>query len=233
MKREAKGSSKGGQFAPDTSGKTPPPTDPLPTDGREVLNPETGEGYGPLWNAFLKEVPPEDEPTVQVFDPDVSPEPKPFLFDNMWADPDDDAVKVREALENMVARDKIPANAPDDCGISTDGRVFVEWSRQGEGLWGEYDPDDPEDTELLRYDAYVRLDYDMSELIEAAYSYEGWGIFVMHSSSFCTNVPVGTSKEDLIRIATYMANELSFCVDYGWKKRAEEMSWANTEWANR
>ena len=31
-------------------------------------------------------------------------------------------------------------------------RVKVEWVELGEGWWGDYDPDDPMDEELLRFD---------------------------------------------------------------------------------
>lgn len=35
------------------------------------------------------------------------------------------------------------------------GRVAVEWSELGEGLHGDYDPDDPDDVELLRFDFWI------------------------------------------------------------------------------
>lgn len=55
--------------------------------------------------------------------------------------------------------------------ISKDGMVKVEWTDLGEGLSGDYDPSDPEDISLLRYDAWVRItgtDEDERRGLEAA-----------------------------------------------------------------
>jgi len=35
------------------------------------------------------------------------------------------------------------------------GKVIIEWVELGEGWSGDYNSDDPEDEELLRFDAYI------------------------------------------------------------------------------
>ncbi len=60
------------------------------------------------------------------------------------------------------------------------GRVKVEWSELGEGWGGDYDPHDPDDIELLRFDFYALI---ASEWVTVS------------DASYCTQVPVATSPE--------------------------------------
>jgi hypothetical protein len=60
------------------------------------------------------------------------------------------------------------------------GRVKVEWSELGEGWDGDFDPSDPDDVELLRFDFYALTAGEWVAVSDASY---------------CTRVPVATSPE--------------------------------------
>jgi hypothetical protein len=60
------------------------------------------------------------------------------------------------------------------------GRVKVEWSELGEGSDGDFDPSDPDDVELLRFDFYALVRGEWVAVADASY---------------CTCVPVATSAE--------------------------------------
>lgn len=60
--------------------------------------------------------------------------------------------------------------------------VMVEWVRLGEGIAGDFNPDDPEDEELLRFDV-SRWDNESCAWEEVP------------DASYCTLVPVGASHE--------------------------------------
>lgn len=63
--------------------------------------------------------------------------------------------------------------------------VKVEWVRLGEGYRGDYDPNDPDDEELLRYDVSV-LEDGQWEKVEGA--------------SYCTLVPVTATEEEKLAL---------------------------------
>lgn len=98
-------------------------------------------------------------------------------------------------------------------------RVKVVWSALGEGLCGDYQADDPEDVELLRFDVYWKN--DAGEWTDPG------------DVSYCTQVPVTatpTLREaglNLIMDEVYevmMSNE-----GYGAKKICERLSWTDIE----
>jgi len=57
------------------------------------------------------------------------------------------------------------------------GNLKAEWSRLGEGLSGDYNPNDPEDVELLRFDVSYLPDGE-----------ENWE--AVPDASYCTRFPV-------------------------------------------
>ena len=61
------------------------------------------------------------------------------------------------------------------------GNIKVEWVELGEGLCGDYNPDDPDDIELLRFD--VSYQNDKGEWLE------------IPDSSYCTMMPVKAPDE--------------------------------------
>lgn len=73
-------------------------------------------------------------------------------------------------------------NTEDEFALIKDD-VKAEWVRLGEGWNGDYDPDDPEDEELLRFDISVLEDGEWVAVDDASY---------------CTMVPAtATDKEKL------------------------------------
>lgn len=91
--------------------------------------------------------------------------------------------------------------------------IMVEWVELGEGLCGDYNPDDPDDIELLRFDV-SRLD-----------DKEGW--VAIDDASYCTRFPVNSTSEQqqiglriiMDRIFDYASQGLSI------KNICEEISW--------
>jgi hypothetical protein len=120
---------------------------------------------------------------------------------------------------------------PEPYGISDDGMVLVEWTDLGEGIEGDYDPTDPDDEPLLRYDAYIRMEGgDKDEGLEFSFYRDliAWG--TCDNSSFCTNVHANTPDAVLHSLAKDMANELSLVIHEGWKSRAQQLSWVDSAW---
>lgn len=92
--------------------------------------------------------------------------------------------------------------------------VKVCWINLGEGHCGDYDEEDPEDENLLRYDVYV-LDEDYWEAVDDA--------------SYCTYVSADTDNEELMRLLEILMNEfyevLHNDIHASVKKLGERMSW--------
>jgi hypothetical protein len=95
-----------------------------------------------------------------------------------------------------------------------DGRYKVEWVNLGEGRDGDYNSDDPDDVELLRFD----ISFD-GELVQ--------------DGSYCTLLPVDTPenilKKGLERIMDSINEE---CRSDGScsRKVFEELSWIEPKW---
>ena len=92
--------------------------------------------------------------------------------------------------------------------------VKVIWENIGEGYNGDYDEDDPEDENLLRYTVYVKDNGEWREVDDASY---------------CTLVPADTDKEYLMKLLEILMDEfydvLHDNIDSSVKKLAERMSW--------
>jgi len=90
--------------------------------------------------------------------------------------------------------------------------VLVEWTDLGEGFEGDYNPDDPEDIALLRFDISL---IDNGELIP------------IDDASYCTQVPVDTDDEILKAGLEMIMDEIFDAVILGnsIKKACERMSW--------
>lgn len=101
--------------------------------------------------------------------------------------------------------------------VSEPGRVLVrgewrlDWDEIGEGWSGDYDPDDPEDEELLRFTFFRLEDGEWAEVDDASY---------------CTRVPVDTDLAERQRLLEVLLEELVAAAEHGGaKRRAEELSW--------
>lgn len=118
--------------------------------------------------------------------------------------------------------------------VSKNGMVKVEWVDLGEGKCGDYDPTDPDDVALLRWDAYVKwTGTPMDEIRGLEPEFDtGWA-YCDHSS-FCTLTEAGTDEVVLFDLAQLIADELADNLDNGgWKSCAEEMSYAHPGWLDR
>lgn len=101
----------------------------------------------------------------------------------------------------------------------TCGDVQAAWVNLKEGFNGDYDPDNPDDVNLLRIDLYQKTDGEW-EAVEGA--------------SYCTQIPVGTDESilksglryalDNFRAALSGESRLSI------RKVGEALSWIGTDY---
>lgn len=99
------------------------------------------------------------------------------------------------------------------------GRVMVEWVELGEGWSGDYDPNDPEDDELLRF--------DVSYKFKGSRIYEDPG-----DCSYCTTFFAKSTPEERQLGLEYLMHHLEdvdFENGYG-KKVCERLSWISIDW---
>lgn len=94
--------------------------------------------------------------------------------------------------------------------------VLVEWTDLGEGWDGDYNPNDPDDVALLRFDISV---IEKGEVIP------------IDDASYCTQVPVNTKKKILKAGLEMIMDEIFDAVIEGnsIKKACERMSWIGVE----
>jgi hypothetical protein len=97
---------------------------------------------------------------------------------------------------------------------SLEGDGFrVEWVSLGEGNFGDYDPEDPEDEEFLRFDVSRQGEDGQWEQIQ--------------DGSYCTLMPVDTSVEILRAALVYILREIGG--GFNVKRRLEQLSWLAPE----
>lgn len=99
----------------------------------------------------------------------------------------------------------------------TRGDVRIVWSRLGEGYNGDYNPNDPQDQELLRFDLWVK--------------YEGrWEM--AEGGSYCTLVPVTATPAQRFDLLLVLMDKLYDAVVKGeyYRDIADRMSGMRLEW---
>lgn len=98
--------------------------------------------------------------------------------------------------------------------VSVDRGIFtLDWTYEGEGLSGEYMPNDPEDKPLLRFTIYKKeLNNDKSVTY--------WPV---EDCSYCTLVEYGV-PDDVLRGAGHVILQI-FVTATSKKKAMEAMSW--------
>ena len=100
--------------------------------------------------------------------------------------------------------------------IVNDVRVTLE--DIGEGIFGEYDENDPNDRPLLRFDVYKRCENpsDITGEWEA-----------IDDGSYCTNIHAESSWNEIAQYLFTIMNEVYFYIqnDYSIKKVCEKLSW--------
>lgn len=97
-----------------------------------------------------------------------------------------------------------------------DDVLRVDWYDADEGLCGDYNPEDPNDVHLLRFDVYYREG-----------EYEDW--VEVEDASYCTQMPIDTNHEILERALNVIFKEYRNVIsDYPYtsvKKLGESLSW--------
>lgn len=99
----------------------------------------------------------------------------------------------------------------------TRGNVLVRFVDLGEGFNGEYDPDDLDDQELLRFDVMRRGTRDF-EFVD--------------DGSYCTHTPVSTSRADRRALLLELMNAVYDLVVSGESVRTvcQHASWMDVGW---
>jgi len=94
--------------------------------------------------------------------------------------------------------------------------VRIDWVNLGEGYDGDYDPENPDDKNLLRFDVYRNNGIDWVEVDDGSY---------------CTQVPANTDHAVLRRILTsFMDHIYDDIVSVGKAKRlCEQLSWTDLD----
>lgn len=115
--------------------------------------------------------------------------------------------------------------AKEEIRFPTDGMsaendlVRVEWYNADEGWCGDYDPDDPDDENLLRFDVYIRREGNWEAVEDASY---------------CTRMPADTKPEILKRALELLLKEYTDVLRSdpyaSVKKLGEGYSWMSPEW---
>ena len=131
--------------------------------------------------------------------------------------------ELDETVELVVTDDgnqpRVYINALEGLPAAIDRNVKVEWTDCDEGLSGEYDPCNPRDIHLLRFDVYVVRDGSWTEVDDASY---------------CTMMPADTDQEILKRAVKYLAKRyadiLASDPDTSVKKLGERLSWIAPDW---
>lgn len=96
-----------------------------------------------------------------------------------------------------------------------EGRFMANWVYLGEGWDGEYDPNDPDDMALLRFDTYEWGDGDWEPI---------------DGGTYCTGMPVGTDRDTLVWVLERIVADLHACLDSP-RRMLEGWSWVNPSWA--
>lgn len=95
----------------------------------------------------------------------------------------------------------------EDMTLVRDHRM-VQFSHIGEGLNGDYDPNDPDDIPLLRFDIYELVDGEWQQMDDASY---------------CTGIPVDTPIAEIRGYLTMIMDSTYDLTNV--KREAELLSW--------
>ena len=97
--------------------------------------------------------------------------------------------------------------------------IRVEWYNDGEGWCGDYNPEDPEDQNLLRFDVSIKRDGKWQEVEDASY---------------CTRMPADTYPDILKAALRMLLKEYTEALrsnpECSVKKLGEAMSWISPDW---
>jgi len=96
------------------------------------------------------------------------------------------------------------------------GNLKIEWVNLGEGYCGDYDINDPEDVNLLRF--------DLSKIVDGYWE-------LVDDCSYCTLMPANTPEPMLEVALEFLMDEFYDEVSEGYrgKKIGERLSWISPE----
>jgi len=133
-------------------------------------------------------------------------------------------IEFETASDRLPEKDKvmtITQNIDAETILSAeDGKIRVDFVHIGEGYNGDYNPDDPDDAKLIRFDVYAKgiEGFDKNEWVD------------VDDASYCTTLTVDTPIEELVKKITVVFNEYRNVYDHiiaggSVKKLGETLSW--------
>lgn len=103
-----------------------------------------------------------------------------------------------------------------------DDILRVDWHNAGEGICGDYNPENPQDVNLLRFDVYIAGAAETK-----GESDDVWR--EVEDASYCTNMPANTTQEILEESLKYIFFEYREVInqypDHSLKRLGERLSW--------
>ena len=98
-------------------------------------------------------------------------------------------------------------------------KLLIKFVDLNEGYHGDYNPDDPDDCQLLRFDIY-RLGSAGYEPVEDA--------------SYCTQLPVGSAPDVILKRALDLAYAVydALMADASIKRTCEKFSWMSADYSH-
>lgn len=117
-------------------------------------------------------------------------------------------------------------NADIDTPLSIRDKILrVDWYNAGEGVCGDYNPNNPQDVNLLRFDVYIMENTEAGN--DSDDSDQNWR--AVEDASYCTNMPANVSKEILEKSLKHIFSEYRAVIDQypysSLKKLGERLSW--------
>ncbi len=121
------------------------------------------------------------------------------------------------AVSNVTILENVDVETPLSI---RDNILRVDWVDIGEGLCGDYNPDDENDIPLLRFDVYVNSSKDGNP--------DNWE--EVEDASYCTRVSVNESKDVLEKklraiFNAYRETIYDYPISFSVKKLGESLSW--------
>lgn len=147
-------------------------------------------------------------------------EKRGYMVNRMpFSEPKETQPDADNTSEPNVLKD---VNSDTPVSIQND-KLRVDWYNAGEGVNGDYDPEDPEDVNLLRFDVYAKTDDPSWEHTD------GW--MEVDDASYCTQVPADTDPKELERLLKVIFDRYNEVIDdyinngASVKGLGEELSW--------
>lgn len=114
-------------------------------------------------------------------------------------------------------------NLDSDTPLSIrDDILRTDWYNADEGICGDYNPENPQDINFLRFDVYVMRASEVEDDID-----DGWR--AVEDASYCTNIPAGASQDILEKSLKYIFSEYRDVIEQypyvSLKKLGERLSW--------